>query len=74
MKKRYYLLAGGAGLVLIIIVAGMLYTTYFASTVNQPHTASGAATVTDSPIPSTGLRTFQIVSAQTTVSYYYSPS
>jgi polyisoprenoid-binding protein YceI len=69
MKKRYYLLAGGAGLVLIIIVAGMLYTTYFASTVNQPHTASGAATVTDSPIPSTGLRTFQIVSAQTTASY-----
>ncbi len=69
MKKRYYWLAGGTALVLVIIVAGMLYTAHFASTVNQPHTASGAATVTDSPIPSTGLRIFQIVPAQTTASY-----
>jgi polyisoprenoid-binding protein YceI len=69
MKKRYYWLAGGTALVLVIIVAGILYTAHFASTVNQPHTASGAATVTNSPFPSTGLRTFQIVPAQTTASY-----
>ncbi len=69
MKKRYYWLAGGTGLVLVMIVAGMLYAAHFASTVNQPHTAPGAATVTDTPIPSNGLRTFQIVPAQTTASY-----
>jgi polyisoprenoid-binding protein YceI len=69
MKKRYYWLAGGTGLVLVMIVAGMLYAAHFASSVNQPHTAPGAATATDTPIPSTGLRTFQIVPAQTTASY-----
>ncbi len=69
MKKRYYWLAGGTGLVLVGIVAGMLYAAHFASTVNQPHTAPGAAKATGTPIPSTGLRTFQIVPAQTTASY-----
>jgi polyisoprenoid-binding protein YceI len=70
MKKRNILLAG-TGIVLVIIVAGMLYASHFASTVDQSqsHTASGAITVTSTPIPSTGLRTFQIVSAQTTASY-----
>ncbi len=56
-------------LVLVVIVAGFLYTSHFASTVNQPHTAAGAITVTETPIPLTGLETFQTVSAQTTASY-----
>jgi hypothetical protein len=66
MKKRYFWLAG-AGLVLI--VAGRMYTAHFASTVNQPHTTPGAALSTGTPFPSTGLQSFQIVSAQTTASY-----
>ncbi|MDQ2714287.1 MAG: YceI family protein [Chloroflexota bacterium] len=68
MKKRTIWLAG-AGIVLVIIVAGLLYTTRFASAVNQPHTAPGAVTVTGTPIPAAGLQTFQIVPAQTTASY-----
>jgi len=68
MKKPYILLAG-TGVVFVIIVAGIMYTARFASAVNQPHTAPGAATATGTPIPSTGLQTFQIVSAQTTASY-----
>src|SRR6266571_2208543 len=69
MKKRYILLAI-TGLIIVIIVAGMMmYTSHFASTVNQPHTAPGAATATETPIASTGLQTFQIVPAQTTASY-----
>jgi len=68
MKKPYILLAG-TGLVLVIIIAGIMYTAHFASAVNQPHTAPGAATATGTPILSTGLQTFQIVSAQTTASY-----
>jgi polyisoprenoid-binding protein YceI len=70
MKKRYILLAG-VGLVVVIIVAGMLYTARFASAVNQTqvHIAPGAVTATGTPIPSTGLQTFQIVPAQTTASY-----
>jgi polyisoprenoid-binding protein YceI len=67
MKRRYYWLAGGIGLV--FIAAGMIYAAHFASTVNQPHIAPGAATATGTPIPSTGLRTFQVVPAQTTASY-----
>ena len=69
MKKRYIWLSGGLGLIVVIIVAGMLYAQHFASTVNQPHTAPGAIVATTTPIPSTGLETFQIVSAQTTASY-----
>jgi polyisoprenoid-binding protein YceI len=71
MKNRYILLVI-TGLILVIIVAGVMYTVYtarFASAVNQPHTASGSITVTETPIPSTGLQTFQIVPAQTTASY-----
>lgn len=68
MKKLNFWLAG-TGLVVVIIIAGMLYTSHFASTVSQPHTAPGAATATGTPIPSTGLQTFQIVPAQSTVSY-----
>lgn len=70
MKKRYILL-GITGIILVIIVTGMAYTAHFASAVNQTqtHTAPGAVKATGTPIPSTGLKTFQIVSAQTTASY-----
>src|SRR5579859_6621187 len=70
MKRRNILLAG-VGLVLVFIVAGMMYTSHFASTVNQSqsHTAPGAATATGTPIPSIGLQTFQIVPAQSTAAY-----
>jgi len=70
MKKRNILLAA-TGAVLVIIVAGMLYTSHFASAITQTqsHIATGAVTATETPIPSTGLQTFQIVSAQTTASY-----
>ena len=70
MKKRsIWLAATGLVLVMIVIAGMMIYTAHFASAVTQPHTASGAVTATSTPIPSTGLRTFQIVSAQTTASY-----
>src|SRR5207302_8020744 len=68
MKKRYFWLAGTG---LVIIVAGMMmYMARFASAVSQTYTAPGAVTVTTTtPIPSSSLRTFQIVPAQTTASY-----
>src|SRR5258707_9025644 len=72
MKKRYIRFAGsGLALVLVIIAAGMAYTAHFASAVDQSqtHVAAGAITATTTPIPSTGLQTFQIVPAQTTASY-----
>ncbi len=70
MKKRNILLAG-TGVVLVFIVAGMLYTSHFASAVTQiqSHTAPGAVTATGTPIPTAGLQTFQIVPSQTTASY-----
>lgn len=75
MNKRYIWLTG-AGVVLVILVTGILYTTHFATTVNQAHTASGAIAVTATSLPATGtatsatdLQTFQIVPAQTTASY-----
>jgi len=70
MKRRNILFAG-IGAVIIIIVAGVFYTSHFANAVNQTqtHVAPGAVTVTETPVPSTGLQTFQIVPAQTTASY-----
>jgi polyisoprenoid-binding protein YceI len=70
MKRRNILIAV-IGAVIIVIVAGVLYTSHFASAVNQTqtHVAPGAVTVTETPVPSTGLQTFQIVPAQTTASY-----
>jgi polyisoprenoid-binding protein YceI len=70
MKKRYILLAA-SGLVLVIIIGGLLYTAHFANAVSQSeaHTAPGAVTATGTPLPTTGLETFQIVPAQTTASY-----
>ncbi len=70
MKLRHYLLAA-TGLVVVIVVAGMIYTAHFASTVTstQAHVAPGAATATGTPVPSKGLTTFAIVPAQSTASY-----
>jgi polyisoprenoid-binding protein YceI len=70
MKKRNILLAG-IGVVLVILVAGVLYTSHFANAVGQTqtHTASGAITVTETPVSSTGLKTFQIVPSSTAASY-----
>src|SRR2546430_8666326 len=70
MKRRNILLAA-TGVVLVIIVAGMLYTSHLASAIDQSqsHIAPGAVTATETPIASTGLQTFQIVPAQTTASY-----
>ncbi len=70
MKGRNILLSAISALI-IIIVAGILYTSHFASAVDQSqsHVAPGAVTVTETPVSSTGLQTFQIVPAQTTASY-----
>ncbi len=70
MTRRNILLAG-VGVVLAFVVAGMMYTSHFASIINQSqtHTAPGAATATGTPVSSTGLQTFQLVPAQTTASY-----
>jgi polyisoprenoid-binding protein YceI len=70
MKKRNILLAG-IGAIIIVIIAGVLYTSHFASAINQTqsHVAPGAVTATETPVPSTGLQTFEIVPAQTTASY-----
>ncbi len=70
MKKRYFWFSA-AGLVIIIIVAGMVYAAHYASAISQTqtHTAPGIAKVTGTAVPLTGTSTFQIVSAQTTASY-----
>jgi len=69
MKGRNFLLAGIA-IILIVIAASVFYITRFTSAVNPPHKAAGAVTVTTTtPVSLTGLKTFQIVSAQTTASY-----
>jgi len=80
MKTRYIWLIG-IGAALVIVVAGVLfYTSRFASTVNQAHTApgpiivsptttAGTPTATDQSSSSGSLRTCQIVPAQTTASY-----
>ena len=82
MNRRTLLLTG-ASIVGVILIAGILYATRFASTVNQTHTAAGAIVVTptatslpatstsasSTPAATTALHTFQIVPAQTTASY-----
>ena len=71
MKKRYFWL-GGVGLVLVVVVAGILYSMHYASTVsqNQSHVAPGAVpTTSSSPVSLSGASTFQIVPAQTTAAY-----
>ena len=75
MKRRYlWFMGAGLGLVLVIVVAGMLYSAYFANSIakSQAHTASGAISVTVTPIPTSSgqtLQTFKLVPAQTTASY-----
>lgn len=70
MKKFSRWIIGIAAILVIIIIAGFIYSVHFASAVNTPHRAPGAiATTSSSPVPSTGLSTFQIVPAQTTASY-----
>ncbi len=84
MNKRTIWLTG-ASIAIIVLIAGIFYTSHFASAVNQPHTASGAiattatappSTTSVAPTPTTGtststadLHTFQIIPAQTTASY-----
>lgn len=71
MRKRFIWLGGIALAIVIVVAAGMVYAAHFASTVNQVHTAPGAITGTPTSIPTNtpGLRTFQIVSGQSTASY-----
>ncbi len=70
MTKRN-ILFGAIGVVLVIVVAGYIFTSHFANAItqDQSHVAAGAATATGTPIPSTGLTTYAIVPAQTTASY-----
>ena len=72
MKKLYRWLIGIGAVVVIAVIVNIVYAAHFASTVSQSqtHKAPGAiATSSSSPIPSTGLSTFQIVPAQTTAAY-----
>jgi polyisoprenoid-binding protein YceI len=63
------------GIALVVVVGGAVgfevYAANYAKTIqlSQAHTAEGTATPCGTPVPTTGLRTFQIVPAQTTVSY-----
>ena len=70
MKKRSIWLSVSA-IVIVIVIAGMLYTAHFASAVNQTqaHKAPGIAKATGTPVSLNGTQTFQIVSSQTTASY-----
>lgn len=69
MKRYLWIIGIGIAIVLVIIIAGMTYAAHFASTVNTSHTPSGTATACGTPIPSTGLQTYQIIPAQSTASY-----
>lgn len=70
MQKRYIWMSGtGIILAIIVIVTAILFTSHFANSVNQAHTAPGAIAVTETPVPLAGLRTFQVVPDQTTASY-----
>ena len=70
MNKRNIFL-GAAGVLIILVIAGYIYTSRFANSISQSqaHVAAGAATATGTPIPSTGLTTYNIVPSQTTASY-----
>jgi polyisoprenoid-binding protein YceI len=67
MKRRVLGLVIATGL--IILIAGFGYAAYFARSTNPPHTSPGTAVPCGTAIPSTGLRTFNIVPDQTTASY-----
>jgi polyisoprenoid-binding protein YceI len=68
--RRFRWIIPAIVIVLIIVVAGFIYASHFASTVNTPHTAQGAAKAcTVTPVAANSLQTFQIVPAQSTASY-----
>lgn len=71
-KRRRFLVVGGLIVLLLVIaslIAGFSYAAYFASKVNPHHTPPGIATACGTVIPLTGLRTFHIVSSQSSASY-----
>jgi len=68
MKRRTLFLLM-AVVIVVILLGGFAYAAYFANHVNPPHTAPGAATACGTTVPSTGLRTFHIISGQSTASY-----
>lgn len=69
MKRIYWMIIAAALIVVIMVVAGITYASRFAKSVNPAHTPLGIATACGTPVPTTGLRTFQIVPAQSTASY-----
>ncbi|HEX6109362.1 MAG TPA: YceI family protein, partial [Ktedonobacteraceae bacterium] len=69
MKRSLWMIGIGIAIVLVLIGAFVSYTAHFASTANPPHKPPGVATLGETPIPSTGLHTFQILPAQSTASY-----
>ncbi|MBA2682420.1 MAG: YceI family protein [Ktedonobacteraceae bacterium] len=80
MKKRYIRLAAISVVIVGIVIGVLVYTSRFASTVSQTHTASGpvvpsptaagvATAANGASTSSTGPKTFQIMPAQTTASY-----
>jgi polyisoprenoid-binding protein YceI len=76
MKKRsmWMTILGVMLVIVIVAVVGVVYAQHYASTVaaTQQHKAAGAIQVTATPASTTaagGLRTYQIVPAQTTASY-----
>ncbi len=78
MRKRSIWLAAIGAVIVLIVAGALVYTSRFASTVGQNHTASGPVTTTTgaattgataATTSSTSPQTFQIVPAQTTASY-----
>lgn len=77
MQKRLVWPVAIGLVVVVLAIGGVIYASHFASTVNPPHTASGAVAVTPTspatdattPVAATGLQTFQIVPSETTASY-----
>lgn len=76
MKKRsvWMTIIGIILIILVVSAVGIIYAQHFASnvTATQQHKASGAIQVTTTPLSTTvagSLRTYQIVSTQSTASY-----
>jgi len=71
-RSRWFI---GIGIALVVVVGGAVgfevYAANYAKTIqqSQAHTAEGTAIPCGTPVPTTSLRIFQIVPAQTTVSY-----
>ncbi len=70
MKRFRWIILSIVVIILVLGVAAFIYAARFASTVNAPHTAPGVAkTVCATPTSTNGSQAFQIVPAQSTVSY-----